>query len=56
MTLTPTGDTEMGGRGGFLIHGGDYQNMTSSRGCIILPPAVRDRMGRSGDNVLNVVQ
>src|SRR5439155_4975803 len=26
MKLTPTGDTEMGGRGGFLIHGGDYQN------------------------------
>jgi len=56
MRLTPTGDTNLLGRpGGFLIHGGDYESMTSPQGCIVLPPQIRDRIGRSGDNVLRVV-
>jgi hypothetical protein len=55
MKLMPTGDTNMWGRRRFLIHGGDCENMTSSQGCIVVRPEVRDRIGRSGDNVLRVV-
>ena len=56
MRLTPTGDTNLLGRtGGFLIHGGDYESMASSQGCIVLPPQIRNRIGHSGDNVLRVV-
>jgi hypothetical protein len=57
MRLTPRGGTGqyLGRSGGFLIHGGDFQTMDSSTGCIVLPPAVRNQIGNSGDTTLRVV-
>ncbi len=55
MRLIPDPETEMYGRGGFLIHGGNMETMDSSQGCIILPRNTRDIIGNSGDNALRVV-
>ncbi len=50
MWLYPNPGNAMFGRGGFLIHGGNY-----STGCIILPLDVRKEIGNSWDNCLEVV-
>jgi uncharacterized protein RhaS with RHS repeats len=55
MRLTPRGDTITGGRSGFLIHNGSFTNMSSSRGCIVLPPSIRNQIGGSGDTELWVL-
>jgi len=56
MRLTPDAGNQMYGRGGFLIHGSnDYSQQNDSTGCIILPPAVRNAIGGSGDNHVTVV-
>lgn len=45
------------GRSAFRIHGDSIRNPgTASKGCIILPRAVRERMWRSGDRELEVVE
>lgn len=44
------------GRSAFRIHGDSIRAPgTASRGCIILPRAIRERMWRSGDRLLEVV-
>ncbi len=44
------------GRSGFLIHGDSIASPgTASRGCIILPRAVRDRIAASGEKLLVVL-
>ena len=44
------------GRGSFRIHGDSIRAPgTASKGCIILPRAVREAMWRSGDHDLEVV-
>lgn len=56
LRLTPDDDTEVYGRGGFLIHGDSiYRPGTASLGCIILRRAVRIQIWESGDHVLDVV-
>jgi RHS repeat-associated protein len=54
LTAEP-GTTTPGRTGGFLIHGGDMATMSSSRGCIVLPPAIRNLIANSGDTTLRVV-
>jgi RHS repeat-associated protein len=56
MRLTPDPSNDMGGRGGFLIHGGDLVNRTSSEGCIVESPAARSVIGGSGVPILQVEQ
>jgi RHS repeat-associated protein len=57
MRLTPDPGNNMGNptRFGFLLHGGDMTKKNSSQGCIVLPLEVRNTMGTSGDNCLEVV-
>jgi len=55
MRLYPQPGTNTSGRSGFLIHGGNMSTMSSSRGCIVLPPNVRNQIGNSGDRTLQVV-
>jgi RHS repeat-associated protein len=53
--LTPDSSNWMYGRGGFLIHGDNARNdKSASEGCIIVPRAVRDKMGRSSDKTMRV--
>jgi RHS repeat-associated protein len=54
MRLTPDPTNNMLNRAGFLIHGGNMSTQTSSAGCIVLPPNVRNIIGGSGDNRLIV--
>ncbi len=54
MRLTPLPETEMWGRAGFLIHGGNFSTMGSSQGCIVLPLGTRQLIGSSGCNILIV--
>ncbi len=53
----PGDDVEQGtGRGAFRIHGDSISAPgTASRGCIILPRAVREAIWKSGDRDLEVV-
>lgn len=45
------------GRGAFRIHGDSIRHPgTASKGCIILPRAIREMMWRSGDRDLEVVE
>lgn len=45
------------GRGAFRIHGDSIKNPgTASRGCIVLPRVLRERMWKSGDHDLEVVE
>lgn len=45
------------GRGAFRIHGDSIKAPgTASRGCIILPRAIRERIWKSGDRQLKVVE
>ena len=53
---TPDDRDERTGRSGFRIHGDKIRAPgTASRGCIILPRAVREKLWRSGDRVIEVV-
>ncbi len=55
MRLTPNPANQMNGRAGFLIHGphsNDHHD--SSNGCPIFAKNVRDKIGNSGDNCLQV--
>ena len=55
MRLFPRRNTDMFGRAGFLIHGGNFTTYNSSNGCIVLPPPVRRQVGASGDPELRVI-
>ncbi|MCC6544304.1 MAG: RHS domain-containing protein, partial [Nitrospirae bacterium] len=55
MRMIPDPNNKMFGRYGFLIHGGNMKNKTSSQGCIVMSPSVRDKIGRSGDTNLTVI-
>ena len=56
MRLTPIGHTAHG-RSGFLIHGDNRKmDRSASRGCIILPPAVRTQIAESPVKRLRVVR
>jgi hypothetical protein len=56
MRLTPVGHTAHG-RSGFLIHGDNRKmDRSASRGCIILPPAVRRQIAASQVKRLLVVR
>jgi len=54
--LAPAAGTETFGRSGFLIHG-DSRDAPgqASKGCIILPRAVREAIWESGDRNLQVL-
>lgn len=52
MNLTPVGHGARG-RNDFMIHGNDVQN-NASQGCIILGPAIRQRIASSNDPILVV--
>lgn len=56
MRLTPDPNNEMLTRGGFIMHGGDMINQTSSQGCIVMPIDVRNSVGNNLniDNKLRV--
>jgi Protein of unknown function (DUF2778) len=56
LRLVPASTNEMFGRSGFLIHGDSIVKPgMASRGCIILPRNIRDRIIASRDPVLRVV-
>jgi RHS repeat-associated protein len=55
MRLIPDADNWMYGRDGFIIHGGNMVTQTSSQGCIIQKPEIRNQIGSSGDRKLRVV-
>jgi len=54
MRLSPWAGTNTFGRTGFLIHGGSFTTRSSSAGCIVLPPHIRNRIANSGDDELRV--
>ncbi len=54
MHLTPFQDTETFGRSGFFIHGDDARH-DASHGCIILGPAIRQKISGSDDRILDVI-
>ena len=57
MSLTPMPANEMFGRAGFLMHGDSvHAPGTASKGCIIMPRAVREIVWNSGDHRLQVVE
>jgi hypothetical protein len=54
---TPDDTHDATGRGAFRIHGDSIRAPgTASKGCIILPRAIREQMWRSGDRDLEVVE
>lgn len=54
---TPNDTHDATGRGAFRIHGDSIRAPgTASKGCIILPRVIRERMWRSGDHDLEVVE
>lgn len=55
---TPDNDThDATGRGAFRIHGDNARgDQSASRGCIILPRVLRERMWNSKDHILEVVE
>ena len=55
MRLIPDPTNDMFGRSGFLIHGGNMKDKSSSQGCIVLPRDCRLTIGKSNDKVLRVV-
>lgn len=56
LRLNPRPETETFGRAGFLMHGDSKEHPgTASKGCIILPRAVREQVWKSGDRDLEVV-
>jgi len=57
MSLTPAPANEMFGRAGFLMHGDSvHAPGTASRGCVILPRPIRERVWNSNDHRLQVVE
>lgn len=55
LPLTPAFGTETYGRDGFLIHGESLSHPgAASKGCVIVPHAVRQRIWESGDHDLVV--
>lgn len=55
MRLTPSSETDVCGRSGFLIHGDNSAGLASS-GCIIITnQSSRAQIGTSGDKVLRVI-
>jgi hypothetical protein len=56
MTLTPIAGTWSFDRSRFLIHGDNGRgDRSSSQGCVILQPSLRNLIGNSGDRTLRVV-
>ena len=56
MSLTPMPANEMFGRSGFLMHGDSSEHPgMASKGCIIMPRAVREIVWNSGDHRLRVI-
>ena len=56
LPLTHNENNVMWGRSGFLIHGDSIEHPgQASKGCIILPRAVREQIAASGDNLLRVI-
>lgn len=58
LPLSPLAGTETFGRSGFLIHGDEVEapgQRLASRGCIILPRAVREAIWSSPDHTLEVI-
>jgi RHS repeat-associated protein len=55
MRLVPFSSNDMQGRKGFLIHGDNPKgDQSASEGCPIFDKDIRDLIGSSGDNVLDV--
>ena len=55
LRLEPCGGTGTFGRSGFLIHGDNRRAPgEASRGCVILPRFVREKVWASGDRALTV--
>ena len=48
MRLTPQPGTHMFGRDGFLIHGGNFETLASSKGCIVVQPSGRRELSDLG--------
>jgi hypothetical protein len=56
LRLQPLDGTETFGRSGFLIHGDSFSHPgEASRGCIILPRSVREKIWASGYRLITVV-
>jgi Protein of unknown function (DUF2778) len=56
LRLNPESSTDTHGRSGFLMHGDSREHPgCASRGCVILPRAVREEVWQSGDRDLEVV-
>lgn len=56
ITLEPEPGTDALGRSEFRVHGDSVTRPgTASRGCIILPRAIRDRLWAAADHVIEVV-
>lgn len=54
---TPDDRHDATGRGAFRIHGDSIRAPgTASKGCIILPRAIREMVWRSGDHELEVIE
>jgi hypothetical protein len=58
--LTPSPDTDVYGRSGFMLHGdtaADVENGTqlASHGCIVLARSIRELIAASGDAELQVI-
>lgn len=57
LVLEPEEGTATFGRSAFRVHGDSVRNPgTASLGCIILPRNVRERVWKSGDRMLRVVE
>lgn len=59
LPLTPNPANEMFGRSGFLIHGDSVRlanEHAASRGCIILPRDIREKIWTSEDHILKVTK
>jgi hypothetical protein len=52
--LQPDNSTDVCGRSGFFMHG-DNSTGVASEGCIVMPLAVRQRIGAGGDRALTVI-
>ena len=57
LVLEPRAGTQTFGRSAFRIHGDSVRNPgTASHGCIILPRAIREKIWKSQDRLLKVVE
>jgi hypothetical protein len=55
--LTPMNGTQTFGRSAFRIHGDSIKAPgTASKGCVILPRVIRERIIKSGDTFLKVIE